>query len=189
MVIPSNVVIGAIGAPGYPASLVGIFVFLLFAASVLFGLHEPTRHRHPIQVVLCVLWLSVLASYVLMDRGVLTVTELTGADRMLIKLAVITGVALVAAEWLQSVSDVRRVAWALCWGGAFCGLVAALQYWFSYDVAQYLRRPARVHPQPGQPGDPRSWRIEPGNGHGRHPDRARGRRRDAPSDCDPHGAA
>ena len=80
----------------------------------------------------------MLASYVLMDRGVLTATELTGADRMLIKLAVITGVALVAAEWLRSVSDVRRVARALCWGGAFCGLVAALQYWFSYDVAHYL---------------------------------------------------
>jgi O-Antigen ligase len=139
MVIPSNVVIGAIGAPGYPASLVGIFVFLLFTASVLFGLHDPTRHRHPVQVVLCVFWLSVLASYVLMDRGVLTVTELTGADRMLIKLAVITGVALVAAEWLHSVSDVRRVARVLCWGGTFCGLVAGLQYWFSYDVAEYLR--------------------------------------------------
>lgn len=139
MVIPSDTVIPAIGAVGYPASLVGMFIFFVFFAAILLGLHDPTRHRHPVQVVLCVLWLSVLASYVLMDRGILTGTELASADRMLIRLAVITGVALVAAEWLRSLSDVRRVLRALCWGGAFCAVVAALQFWVSFDVAQYLR--------------------------------------------------
>lgn len=139
MVIPSDTVIGAVGAAGYPASLVGVLIFLVFMSSVLLGLHNPTRHRHPVQIVLCVLWLSVLASYVLMDRGVLTLPELASADRMLIQLAVITGVALVAAEWLRSLSDVRRVLRVLAWGGAFCGAVAALQYWLSFDVAQYLR--------------------------------------------------
>jgi O-antigen ligase len=27
----------------------------------------------------------------------------------------------------------------LCWAGAFCGLVAVLQYWMSFDISQYLR--------------------------------------------------
>ena len=45
--------------------------------------------------------------------------------------------ALTAAEWLGSLGDVRRVVRALCWGGAFCGLVAAVQYTFSYDLAQF----------------------------------------------------
>ena len=82
--------------------------------------------------MLCGVWLSVLASYVLMDRGVLDrPRSWPSADRLLIELAVITGVALVAAEWLHSLSDVRRVLRALCWGGAFCGVVAALQYWLS----------------------------------------------------------
>jgi hypothetical protein len=139
MVFPSDTVIGPIGAAGYPASLVGVLVFLVFMATVLLGFHEPTRHRHPVQAVLCVLWLSVLASYVLMDRGALTSTELSSADRMLIKVAVITGVALIAAEWLRSLSDVHRVLRALCWGAAFCGLVAGLQYSVGLDLAQYLR--------------------------------------------------
>ena len=95
---------------------------------------RPLGHRHPIQIVLCLLWLTVLASYVLMDRGELTVAEAAGADRLLMQLAVITGVALVAAECLGSLGDLRRVLRVLCWGGAFCGAVAGLQYWISLDL-------------------------------------------------------
>lgn len=139
MLIPSTTVIGAIGAAGYPASLVGVFVFVVFLSTVLFGFHDPTRHRHPIHGVLCVFWISTLASYALMNQGLMNEAQILNADRVLIKLAVVSGVALVAAEWLTSLSDVRRVLRALCWGGAICGLIAALQYWFSYDLAQYLR--------------------------------------------------
>ena len=89
--------------------------------------------------MLCLLWLSVLASYVLMDRSTLTVPELASADRLLMQLAVITGVALIAAEFLDSLGDMRRVLRVLCWGGAFCGVVAALQFWISLDLAVYLR--------------------------------------------------
>jgi O-antigen ligase len=139
MLIPSTTVFGGMGAPGYPGGLVGAFVFVAFAATVVFGFHDPTRHRHPIQMLLCVVWLSVLASYILMDRGALTSAQILSADRELIKLAVITGVALVGAEWLNSLSDVHRVLRVLCWGGAVCGLIAAAQYWIGYDLAQYLR--------------------------------------------------
>jgi len=139
MVIPSDTVIQAIGAQGYAAALVGIFAFAAFFAAILLGLHDPLRHRHPIRAVLCVFWLSVLASYIAMDRSTLTVPEAAAADRLMIQLAVITGVALVAAECLTSLHDVRRVLRALTWGGAFCGVVAALQYWISLDITPYLR--------------------------------------------------
>ena len=100
MVIPSDTVVGAIGAGGYPAALVGMFMFALLLAASLFGLHDPLRHRHPIRTVLCLLWLAVLASYVLMDRPV-DRGRGSSADRLLMQLAVITGVALVAAELPQ----------------------------------------------------------------------------------------
>jgi O-antigen ligase len=64
---------------------------------------------------------------------------MAAADRLLMQLTVITGVALVAAEFLGSVADVRRVLRVLCWGGAFCGVVAALQYWVSLDISTSLR--------------------------------------------------
>ena len=139
MVFPSDAVIRAIGASAYLAGLIGMFVFAVFLTASLFGLHNPLERRHPIRGLLCLLWLSALASYVLMDRGVVTGTEMASADRMLIQLAVITGVALVAAECLGSLRDIRRVLRILCWGGAFCGVVAALQYWISLDISPYLR--------------------------------------------------
>ncbi len=139
MVIPSDTVFKPVGAAGYPASLVGVFVFGVFATSVLLGSHDPTRHSRPIQGVLCVIWVSVLASYIFMDHGRLTGMALANADRVLIRFAVITGVVLVASEWLRSLHDAMRVVRVLCWGGAFCGLVAALQYWMGFDLAQYLR--------------------------------------------------
>jgi len=139
MVIPSDTVIKAIGAGGYPAGLVGLFAFAAFIAATLLGIHSPLHSRHPVRSVLCLLWLSILASYVLMDRSALNMTELTGADRLLVQFAVITGVALVAAECLTSLHDVRRVVRVLVWGAAFCGVVAALQFWMSLDIAPYLR--------------------------------------------------
>ena len=139
MVIPANTVIQAIGGQGYAAGLVGMFAFAAFIAATFLGLHNPLRHRHPVMAVLCLLWISGLVSYIVMDRASLTVTEVTGADRWLMQLTVITGVALVAAEFLTSMGDIRRVLRALTWGGAFCGLVAALQFWMTVDLAPYLR--------------------------------------------------
>jgi cell division protein FtsW (lipid II flippase) len=139
MVIPSDTVIEAIGAEGYVAGLVGMFAFGAFVAATLLGLHDPRRHRHPVRGALCLLWLCVLVSYILMDRGALTVAQAASGDRLMMRLAVTTGVALVAAECLTSLRDVRRVLRALCWGGAFCGVVAALQYWLTLDITPYLR--------------------------------------------------
>ena len=69
MVIPSDTVIKAIGAEGYVAGLIGMFAFAAFVVATLLGLHNPLRHRHPVRAALCVVWLAVLASYVVMDRG------------------------------------------------------------------------------------------------------------------------
>lgn len=139
LVVPSDTVIPWIGAGGYLAALVGMFMFGVLAVGTLLGLYRPQGPRNPIVTVLCLLWVSVLASYVLMNRSTLTTTELAAADRLLLELTVVTGVALVAAEYLDSLDAVRRVLRVLCWGGAFCGVVAALQYWFSFDISTSLR--------------------------------------------------
>jgi hypothetical protein len=139
MLIPSDTVIRAIGASGYPASLVAMFAFFAFIVATIFGQHNPLRHHHPVRSVLCLLWLSEMASYVLMSRGDLSVAQSAAADRMVMQLMGITGVAIVAAESLNSMDDVRRVMRALVWGGAACGVTAALQFFLRLDVVPYLR--------------------------------------------------
>jgi cell division protein FtsW (lipid II flippase) len=139
LVFPSDTVFKPLGAEGNVAGLIGMSAFAMFVAATLLGLHNPLRHRHPVRVALCLFWLCTLASYVAMDRRILTPLQVASADRWIMRMAMITGVALVAAECLTSMRDVRRVVRALTWGGGFCGLVAALQYWVSIDIVPFLR--------------------------------------------------
>ncbi len=139
MVVPSDIVLRPIGGVGYPAALVGMFAFATWVAATVLGVHDPRPVRHPVRAVLCLFWLTTLTSYALMDRGSLTSKQLLAGDRYLMELAVITGVALLAAECLNSMGDIRRVLRTLSWAGGFCGLVAALQFWLKLDLAVYLR--------------------------------------------------
>lgn len=139
MVIPSDTVLRPVGAGGYPAGLVGMFSCCAWGAAALLGLHDPRRYRSPVRGALLPIWIATLASYVLMDRGLLTDHEIMAGDRWLMQLLAMTGVALVAAECLESMRDVRRVVRVLVWGGGFAGLVAALQFWLRLDISPYLR--------------------------------------------------
>jgi O-antigen ligase len=141
MVFPSYYVIKPLGADGYAAGIVGMFAFAFWGVATLLGIHDAQSRRHPVRGVLCFLWLTALVSYVLMDRGTLSTLQNQSADRFLMQLADMTGIALIAAECLNSLHDVRRVLRALTWGGAFCGGVAALQFWLSLNLTTSLKLP------------------------------------------------
>jgi O-antigen ligase len=144
MVFPADGVIKAIGAGGYVAALVAYAAFLAWIAATLFGLHNPLDHRYPVRFALCALWMVSLASYALMDRATLSSTQQLAADRWLLQLADVSGVILVTAEFLRSLADIRRVLRVLVWAASFCGVVAALQFWLSVNIAPWL-----LHLQPG----------------------------------------
>jgi len=141
MVLPADYVVKAIGADGYAAALVAYMMFLAWVAATLFGLHDPRQFHYPVRMALGGLWVVTLASYVLMNRGLLSTIQLAAADRWLMQLAATSGVVLVAAEWLYSLDDVRRVIRTLTWAGAFCGIVAVLQFKAKTDLTKYLKLP------------------------------------------------
>jgi O-antigen ligase len=138
MIFPSSYVIKAVGGQGYVAALVSYCLFLAWIVAMLFGQHNPFDYHYPVRIALCGMWLVSLASYVLIDRTVMTSTQLTGANRWLLQLIGVSGVILVSAECLRTEEDIRRVLRALTWGGAFCGIVAALQFWATLDITPYL---------------------------------------------------
>jgi O-antigen ligase/polysaccharide polymerase Wzy-like membrane protein len=139
--IPSVMVLRPIGAVGYPAGIVGLFAFAGWAAALLFGQVDLKWGKQPIRGVLCLIWVVSLISYGFMDRGAMTSHQLLSADRWLMQLAIMSGIALIAAEFLTSMDDVRRVVRALSWGGAFCGVVAALQFKAGIDLTHYIHIP------------------------------------------------
>lgn len=139
MVFPSDAVIRAIGGAGAMASLVAMSAFAVWVAATIRGTYDPLQRRHPIRVAIVVLWFVSLAAYFVMNLGERSGVEIRSADRWLMQLAGTTGVAFVAAEWLASLDDIKRVLRALLWGGSFCGVVASLQFWLGIDLALYLR--------------------------------------------------
>src|SRR4051794_3332476 len=92
LAIPSDSVLKPVGAEGNAAGLVGMFMFGTLLAATVFGLHNPLCHRHPIRAAILLFWISVLTSYVVMHRPELSGSQIAAADRMLMQLAVITGV-------------------------------------------------------------------------------------------------
>jgi len=139
MVFPSDLIVKVVGGDGYPAILIAYVMLLAWVAATLFGLHNPLHYRNPVRMTLWVLWLVSLISYALIDPAVVTPLERASADRWLMQLAGVSGVILVTSEWLRSREDIRRVLRAWTWGGAFCGMVAALQFFLRLDVTPYLR--------------------------------------------------
>jgi hypothetical protein len=139
-IFPSNAVIHAVGGAGYVAALVSYLILVIYVGYSLAGLHNPLQYHTPIRTALCAMWMATMVSYLLMDRSLLNQTQLTGADRWLLQLAGVTGVVLVASECLHSFEDIRRVMRAMVWGMAFCGLVAAIQFWGNHDITPFLRK-------------------------------------------------
>ena len=141
MVFPSNYDLKIVGADGYVAALVSYIALALWAAGTLLGHHDAFACRYPVRVTLAGMWAVTIASYVLMHRASMTSEQLLSANRWLMQLAGMSGVVLVAAEGLRTLEDVRRVLRVLTWGGAFCGIVAALQFVAKIDLTQYLKLP------------------------------------------------
>jgi len=137
-VVPSNTTIATIGAVGFPAGLVGMLAAGLYLAWTLCGFHRSSDHRYPTKVVLITLWLTSLASYVSSQFRERSVLEVSGADRWLLMLISITGVALLAAEGLRDREALMRVLRTTVWAGSFCALVAVLQFWLSFDFSPLI---------------------------------------------------
>ncbi len=138
-VFPSDMVIRPIGATGSVASLVALFALLAWSLATALGLHRPREAWHPVRCTLVALWLVSLVSYTLMNRAQRSGIEVLAGDRWLLQLAAMSGVVVVAAEGLQSLEQIKRVLRALVWGGAFCGVVAGMQYWMRVDITPVLR--------------------------------------------------
>lgn len=137
-IIPSNTTLAPVGAAGFPAGLLGVAALGLYATWTLLGTHDPLAHRYPTRWAFTSLWLISFASYIACQFTDRTPIESNGADRWLLYLAGMTGVALLAAEGLRTMAHILDVLRALVWGGAFCGFVAALQFWLGFDLSSLI---------------------------------------------------
>ena len=138
-VIPANMIVGPLGAAGYVAMVLAITVFALWVLSAIMGLHNPIPIRHPARIGLGALWLATVISYVAMGSGPAGPIERAAADRQLLILLGITGVAMVTAETTRTEAGRLSLVRTLVGGLTFCSVVAVYQFVTHTDPDLWLR--------------------------------------------------
>jgi hypothetical protein len=138
-VFPSNSVVKAVGANGYVASLVGLAAMAVWVCSVGFWHHNPFERRNPLRFGFALLWTSSLISYGLMSLSSQTERVQLASGRWLLQLAMMTGVAFVAAEGIRTLHGIRRVVRAVVLGASVASIVGLLQFTLQLDLSPHLR--------------------------------------------------
>jgi O-antigen ligase len=139
-VFPSDTVVRVIGAQGFVAGIVALVLLAAWAVAVLLGIHDPLAVRNPTRAALAWLAATSLACWALTPFNRLTPVQALAADRWIMLVAAGAGVALVAAEGIRTRAALVAVLRLTVAGGAFCALVAVLQWVLALDLSAVLRQ-------------------------------------------------
>lgn len=131
-----------IGAAGTVPMILAVLMFVFWICSVLFGLHDPLKVRHPGRFAVVVLFLATSASYVALYAGITggsTEAARASADRWLILLIASAGIILVIGEVVQTMDDALLFLRALLAGALFCCVVAVVQFVFRINPMDWFQ--------------------------------------------------
>jgi O-antigen ligase len=132
--IPPIVVIYGLGAAGAPATLFGLALAACWAVTRLVPA-LGARGRQPIRLVVGLFVAVVVASYVAAGLRGYDAVEQRAADRGLLFVLGLAGVALVAADGLRTRDALDKVLHTVVLMGGVISVIGLLQFRFSFDVA------------------------------------------------------
>ena len=137
-VLPAQLVIGPLGAPGAPAALVALGLLVWWAAGRMLAHPLSPAGRHPVRLVLTLLTVATLMAYTVgMVRG-LAGLQVSAADRGLLSMFGWIGLALVACDMLHTRESIDRLLRLLVFLGAFIAVLGILQFAVGFDLTRYL---------------------------------------------------
>ncbi|WP_122816528.1 O-antigen ligase family protein [Nocardioides pantholopis] len=162
--MPSQLVVGPLGAAGSPASLLGVAALIWWCASTVAG-QNPARGLSPVRVAVLGLTLCVAAAYAngnaagwyapltvrqqtdelwtLVPQTVdqVTATMVSAGDRGLLAFAAWVGITLVVADGIRSWGDLERIVTWLSWLGAVVATIGLVQFATGYNLAASILLP------------------------------------------------
>ena len=165
--VPSQLVLGPLGAAGSPASLLGIAALVWWCASTVAG-QNPVRGFSAMRVAVLALVLCVLAAYANGNAGgwyaPLTVRQetdelwtlapptlghvsgmmISAGDRGLLAFAAWIGITLVVSDGIGSWRDLERLVTWLTWLGAAIAAIGLVQFVTGYNLAGSISLPGLV---------------------------------------------
>jgi hypothetical protein len=144
LLLSARLVLPGVGGVGTPANVVALGLLAWWLAGVLAPSLGLVRGSQPVRlgVLLYVGW--SLVAYSLAYLRPLTDLEVSGADRSLIRLAALAGIALIAADGIRSLGRLHVLLKRLAALAAVVALIGIVQFQFSYDLSQFLRPPGLV---------------------------------------------
>lgn len=139
LAIPGDLVIGFVGGFANLTGLISVLIAGLWLFAFISGSLPTPRGGNPARTAAIALLVAYLASYVAMHVRGPQVEVVPVSDRWILQVLLWVGLTMGASDLLRSRGEVLVVLRWLTYGAAFCGLVAAVQYWFSYDLANWFR--------------------------------------------------
>lgn len=164
--IPSQLIVGPLGAAGTPANIWGLGALLWWVCAAIGGL--GIGRNSPVRFAMAALTLAVLASYVsgtssgwfipptiheatgpVYDLVPATIDQistkmLNAADRGLLGFGGWLGIVLVASSGLQSWRDLEVLTKWLTWLGTIVASLGILQFFTAIDIASLFQIPGLV---------------------------------------------
>ncbi len=138
--IPARLVVPGLGAAGRPANIFGVGLFVLWCLGRLVpGL--TTRHRQPLHWTLgAFLGITVLSWWLAFARGVQAV-EGRSADRLVIGMVSLVGMALTAADGLDSRRRLDTMLVRLCYWAGVMAAFGAFEFVTRINAVAYIKIP------------------------------------------------
>lgn len=126
--LPARLVFEPLGSTGTPAAMVALGALVLWLGSRLVPSMTTAHEPQPVRWALGFFALSILASYLAGMVGALPLNETTAADKGLIKVAILCGIALLAAEGLRDSDAVETFMGRLVIAVTAVAFVGMLQF-------------------------------------------------------------
>ncbi|WP_433876422.1 O-antigen ligase family protein [Sinomonas atrocyanea] len=131
LIVPPTLVLPPLGASGSLPQILALGVFALWLASAVLGLHDPIPYRHPGRAAVMALMFASCLSYgnlFLGLSGASTVEGRAAADRWILLMLAVVGIAFVTTESVHRLEDALSLTrWVLA-GGSFCAIIAIIQF-------------------------------------------------------------
>jgi len=144
LLIPARFVFPGVGGIGTPANAVGLLLLFWWLCGLLVPVVGLRPGLSPVHVGLFLYAAWMLVSYAMAFRRPLSMLEVSGADRSLIGLAAMLGVALIAADGIRTRRQVRVLLERLVMLVTVVAVIGMIQFVFSYDIASLIRPPGLV---------------------------------------------
>ncbi len=141
MLIPSPLVFAPLGSAGSPATIFAVVLMAWYLLSWLHPALAPARGRQPMRVLIILFGCSILASYISLNRNLLTTITQDGADVGVILAAGWIGVALLIADGTEHLDRLKKLLGRVVIGATIMSGLGVIQFATGLNAANYISIP------------------------------------------------